>query len=153
MPLLATKPLKAYYTASGGGSGDDLLLKKTLVSAAQILAANVTPVEIIPAPPAGKVNIPAQIIIVLRYHGDAYAADHEWVLGYGDSLPYTEQNHLNTEPFDSTVSGLSWTFPTDFFPDLSAVQGAPWSMSPTSAMLGGTSTLEVWAYYRQIDAP
>lgn len=152
MPSPDTKPLKAYYTLPSSGEGDAELFKHTLASAAQVLAANATPIVIIPAAPVGKMNVPTQIIFALHYHGDAYTADHEWLLGPGVIVPYAVHAHLNTPDMTSTLDKLEWTYPASFDPQLSQLDGFEWSISPTSAIIAGTSTVEVWAYYRQLPA-
>ena len=60
-----------------------LLEQVTNISSAQLLAMNTTPVEIIPAPPAGYVNVPVGLSWVVRPGSVPYSGNSGIKTAYG----------------------------------------------------------------------
>lgn len=64
------------------GSGAIRVAEVTL-STAQVLAANSTPIEVVPAPGVGRANIPVIVIASVAFVSAAYATNTSLTVGYG----------------------------------------------------------------------
>jgi hypothetical protein len=53
------------------------------LSSAQVLAANGTPIEVVPAPGVGRANIPIVAIASVAFVSAAYATNTSLTVGYG----------------------------------------------------------------------
>jgi hypothetical protein len=81
-----------------GVSAADILLpgvtlssQTVVLTAAQILAMNTTPVQLIPAPGAGMVNIPVSVLFCAHYGSAAFGGGGNMVVQWGNAAGATGQ--------------------------------------------------------------
>lgn len=126
-------------------------IKKTSVNASQILSIFDTPVEIIPAPGAGKMIIPQQIIIVIRFNTTTYSnPGGAWRIMIGNSPIQltTMTSYIAAATFDKE------TIQTLFYSALTTSGtfiNAPLLLTTTSSNpIGGDSGIDVYVAYDEI---
>lgn len=133
-----------------GGDEDVAKLATVTLTAAQILAANVTPIEVVPAPGAGFVNLLLRAAYSYSYGstsytGGSFSALYFDPLGEEDQADNGDQGILSAG--SSSFTGSS-TNSADFYDDLTYFENAAISFFTTgAAWAGGDGTLKISAIY------
>lgn len=139
------------------GNTDEIVDVVATITSAQLLALNATPVEIIPAPGAGKALILEGALLFLDYAGVAYAG-----IAAGEDLSFKYTNAAGAEVMrvettgflDATADALRYARPTDLtnmIPVHTPIANAPIvAHMLVGEIITGTSPLYVRAYYRVV---
>ena len=125
--------------------------RKTLLTSAQILALNTTPITLVPAPGAGRAIIPINVVARLTYNSVAYATNTSMEIRYtngsGTVLTSASLAALLTAVANKTqavdMTGSEFT----------ALPNAPIVVDvATGNPTAGNSTVEFTVFYMEVDA-
>lgn len=136
----------------GNSSGIEILLAETEISSAEILAMNSTPVQIIPAPGAGKAISILSVIINYQYGTSDYATNTT-LTGFFDTIGDATTNPYctNQSLLPSTSSKIG-TFRQNSPADIGVGNNKPFMLATkTGNPTGGDGTLKVYVTYNIIE--
>jgi hypothetical protein len=129
--------------------------RDTLVSSAEVLALNATPVEVVPAPGAGKYLEFLGAHIFLDFEAAAYAADagEDLIFSYTDGSGDIVSIPIDGEEFQATEDSLYIATPISTNPNvITHADNAPIVVSlQTGEWATGDSPLKIRVFYRVID--
>ena len=147
-PMAADDLIAAVDTSTGITKSiradNNLLYTKTSLSTAQILLLNGTPIELVPAPGAGKVIIPHLIVFSFIWNSIAYTTNTALALIYdtGTSFNIDTTSLLSTGDF---IRNIAVTGP----PSGGLLQNKKLSVTVgTGNPAAGNSALDVYQYYQ-----
>lgn len=136
----------------------DLRISDTLITTAQVLALNATPIEVVAAPGAGIYNEFVGAVLLLDYNSAAYAgvaAGEDLVFKYTDASGAEISAHIETTGF------IDQTNDEVYFVGAKSAQGAVGGVLGvanaaivlhllTSEVITGDSPIKIRTIYRQI---
>ncbi len=129
------------------------VIKVTLTSA-QLLSINTSPVDIIPAPGAGKIILVNKLFYKFDYQTTPYNTNAELRFRFGTSgANYINTNIILTATDSATkFSQVSGYFTAD--PDLANQENKKLqAIVPSGDPLDGDSDLTIWIYYQKLEFP
>ena len=145
----SVKAVKTYVDANASVSEYKVL--KTSITSAQILDIFTTPIDIIPAPGAGKMIIPSFITLIIRFNSSTYTdTGGAWkvVLGTSGLTITTIVSYLGSSTFDKeTIQSLFYSAATTF----GTFINQPLRLTTTgNNPLGGNSGIDVYVTYAEV---
>jgi hypothetical protein len=135
-----------------GGEQNGIVVVDTTITSAEVLALFATPIEIAPAPGAGKIIVPIDFQVFLDYNSAAYAG-----VAAGEDLVFKYTNAAGvTVGTVETVGFIDQTNdehrivnpPTDYYP---AVNAALVAHILVGEIITGDSPVKVRARYKIVD--
>jgi hypothetical protein len=146
-----TNPSAGNVLISSTASIDVNQLTATL-TAAQILALNVTPIQLVPAPGAGFINVPIAVLFEFNEVGAAFAGVHTgYLVVYYNTTKSSNLSGDSTGLLDQTVQTFEQCTPgtTNIFSTSAQAVNQPIMLYNNAAAYtgGGTSTLDVTVLY------
>lgn len=123
--------------------GNGFISKKFILTPAQVIGAFATPVQLIPAPGAGKIALIYQADIFLNFNSVAYTGGGTPVL-----FPTTLSNGVPFSTTTITASAKTWQGAQQVGPGISHVNQAWNFTNQTGAFANGDSNLHIHLFYR-----
>lgn len=126
-----------------------------LISSAQVLALNASPVIVVPAPGAGRALEFLGAFVLLDFNSAAYAADagEDLVFKHTDGSGAAVSNSLDGGAFDGTADALIPAYPLNAAAStLELAVNAPLVLHLlVGEWITGDSPLKVRTYYREVN--
>ncbi len=129
------------------------------ITAAQMLALNTTPIQIVPAPGAGKLLVPTMMIASLVFNSAAYAVNASGAsLKYGVSGAGTSTGFTLSQAFLQSASGtnvqvVNQSSAATYLPATTDYNVPLTLIAATSDPTTGDSLLYVRVYFRVVTVP